>query len=62
MLARFSRLHHGFDLLEGNVHDQDRPLSTKLEMLDACKRPFIQALPLDPIPLGEDFVKIACIN
>jgi hypothetical protein len=39
MLVRFSWLHHGFDLLEGNIHDQDRPLSTKLEMSNACRSP-----------------------
>lgn len=25
MLGKFSRLPHGFELLEGNIHDQDEP-------------------------------------
>ncbi len=43
MLVGFSKFPHGFDLLEGNIHDQDKPPSTKLEMLNANGRPFIQA-------------------
>jgi hypothetical protein len=33
MLARFSGLRHGFDLLEGNVHAMDSPPAHELEML-----------------------------
>jgi hypothetical protein len=35
MLARFSGLPHGFDLLEGNVHVMDNPPIHELEMLGA---------------------------
>jgi hypothetical protein len=63
MLARFSRLHHGFDLMEGNIHDQDIPFSTKLEMSNPCKRPLIQALPLHPISPGGVLLELhASIN
>lgn len=52
-LARFLRLPHGFDLFEGNIHDQDRYLSIELEMSYVNWRPFIHAFPLDPIPPWE---------
>jgi hypothetical protein len=32
MLAGFLGLPHGFDLLEGNINDQNRSLSIELEM------------------------------
>lgn len=35
MLARISRLPHGFELLEGNVHVMDSPHTHELEMLGA---------------------------
>jgi hypothetical protein len=35
MLVGFSRLFHGFDLLEGNVHVMDSPITHELEMLGA---------------------------
>jgi hypothetical protein len=41
MLIRFSRLLHGFDLLEGNAHVMDSPLVHELEMLGAQVGPFI---------------------
>jgi hypothetical protein len=33
MLARFSSLPHGLELLEGNVHDHDAPPNGELAML-----------------------------
>jgi hypothetical protein len=50
MLARFSRLPHGFDLWEGNVHAVDNPLVYKLEMPGAQVGPFIQGSSHDPPP------------
>ncbi len=32
MLVGFLGLPHGFDLLEGNIHDQNKSLSIELEM------------------------------
>jgi hypothetical protein len=32
MLIGFSKLPHGFDLLEGNVHAMDSPPTHELEM------------------------------
>jgi hypothetical protein len=42
MLARFSRLPHGFDMLEGNVYSMDNPPTYELEMPSAQVGPFIQ--------------------
>jgi hypothetical protein len=50
MLVQFSRFPHGFDLLEGNIHEQDMAPNTKLKMSNANERPFIQASLLDHIP------------
>jgi hypothetical protein len=60
MLVRFLRLPHGFDLLEGNIHDQDKSLNIELEMLDVNWRPFIHAFPLDPIPPWEIYQSCKC--
>ncbi len=32
MLSRFSNLAHGFELLEGNIHDWDEPPNGELAM------------------------------
>jgi hypothetical protein len=32
MLTKFLVLSHGFDLLEGNIHDQNEPLGDELAM------------------------------
>jgi hypothetical protein len=50
MLVQFSRFPHGFDLLEGNIHEQDMAPNTKLKMSNTNERPFIQASLVDPIP------------
>ncbi len=50
MLARFSRIPHGFNLLEGNIHVMDSPPTHELEMPNAHVGPFIQGLPCDPPP------------
>jgi hypothetical protein len=33
MLVGFLGFHHGYDLLEGNIHEQDMPPSNELKML-----------------------------
>jgi hypothetical protein len=42
MLVRFSSLPHGFELLEGNIHDQDEPLNGKVKMSWSHDMPFTQ--------------------
>jgi hypothetical protein len=51
MLARFSKLPHGFDFLEGNVHAMDSPPTHEMEMPSAQVGPFIQGSSRDPPPL-----------
>jgi len=51
MLAGFSKLPHGFDLLEGNVHAMDNPPTHEPEMLSAQVGPFIQGSSCDLPPL-----------
>jgi hypothetical protein len=48
MLDRFSSLPHGFELLKGNIHDQDVPLSGELMMSKPQRIPLISNFPLDP--------------
>jgi len=48
MLTRFSSLRHGFELLEGNIHDQDVPPSGELMMPRPQRIPLISIFPLDP--------------
>jgi hypothetical protein len=50
MLARFSSLPHGLELLEGNVHNQNAPLNDELPMLGPQGMPIIQISPLDSKP------------
>jgi hypothetical protein len=50
MLARFSSLPHGLELLEGNVHDQDIPPNGELIVLRPHGMLVIQVFPLDPRP------------
>jgi hypothetical protein len=50
MLARFSSLPHGLELLEGNVHDQDIPPNGELIVLRPHGMLVIQVFPLDPTP------------
>jgi len=51
MLIGFSRLPHGFDLLEGNVHAMDNPPTHhELEMPSAQVGPFIEGSSCDPPP------------
>jgi len=57
-LARFSRLPHGFDLLEGNAHAMDSPPTRELEMLSAQVGPFIQGSPHDSPPSWETLSKL----
>jgi hypothetical protein len=47
MLARFVGLIRGFELLEGNIHDQDDHLRVELM---ASGMMFIQELTWDPMP------------
>jgi len=42
MLIRFSSLPHGFELLEGNIHDQDVPPSGELMMSRPQRIPIFQ--------------------
>jgi hypothetical protein len=48
MLARFSSLPHGFELLEGNIHDQDVPPSRVLQWV-----PIPMGTQYPPIPMGK---------
>jgi hypothetical protein len=50
ILVGFLGFPHGYDLLEGNIHELDMPPNNELEMLGASGRPSIQAYPLDPTP------------
>jgi hypothetical protein len=50
MLVGFLGLPHGFDLLENNIHDQDKPFNIELEMLDVYGMPFIPPSLFDFIP------------
>jgi hypothetical protein len=49
LFTRFWNLLHGYDLLEGNIHEQDMPFS-ELEMPNASGRPSIQVSPFHPTP------------
>jgi hypothetical protein len=42
MLVEFLRFAHGFELLEGNIHDKNGPPNGELVMLMASKTLFIQ--------------------
>jgi hypothetical protein len=48
MFVRFSSLPHGFELLEGHIHDQDDPLNGEVKMPRSHDMPFTQKLILDP--------------
>lgn len=50
MFIGFSSLPHGFELLKGNIHDQDEPMSGELLMLISHGIPLIQASTLHPKP------------
>ncbi len=50
ILVGFSRLPHGFDFLEGNVHVMDSLPTHELEMLGVQVGPFMQGLSHDPPP------------
>ncbi len=50
MLARFSSLPHGLELLKGNVHDQDAPPIGELAMSRPHGMLIIPIFPLDPRP------------
>jgi hypothetical protein len=50
MLARFSGLPHGLELLEGNVHDQDAPPNGELAMSRPQGMLIILIFPLDLRP------------
>ncbi len=50
MLVGFLGLPHGFELLEGNVHDQYAPPNGELVMPRAKEMPIIPIFPLDPQP------------
>jgi hypothetical protein len=50
MLARFSSLPHGLELLEGNIHDHDTPPSGELAMLRLKGMLIFLISPLDPKP------------
>jgi hypothetical protein len=50
MLAGFSSLPHGLELLEGNVHDQDAPPNGELVVLGSQGMPVIPVSPLDLRP------------
>jgi hypothetical protein len=50
MLDGFSSLSYGFELLKGNIYDQDEPLNGEFTMLMVDEMPFLQELTLDPMP------------
>ncbi len=50
MLVGFSRLPHGFDLLESNVHAMDSLPAHELKMSGAQVGPFMQGSSHDPPP------------
>jgi hypothetical protein len=53
MLAGFSSLFHGLELLDGNIHDQDAPSNGALAMSGLEGIPIILMFPLDPkLPWG----------
>ncbi len=50
MLVGFSSLLHGFELLEGNIHDQDASPTSELAMSRPQGMSIIPISPLDPEP------------
>jgi len=50
MLVGFSSLPNGFELLEGNVHNQNASPNDELVMLGPQGVPIIQFFPLDSKP------------
>jgi hypothetical protein len=50
MLARFFGLPHGFEWLEGNIHDQNAPPNGEFTILRPKGMPIILVSPLDPKP------------
>ncbi len=50
MLVGFSNLLHGFELLEGNIHDQDASPISELAMSGPEGMLIIPISPLDPKP------------
>jgi hypothetical protein len=58
MLVGFSRLPHGFDLLEGNVHAMYSLPAHELEMLGAQVGPFMQGSSHDPPPSWGTLLKL----
>jgi hypothetical protein len=57
MLARFSSLPHGLELLKGNVHNQNAPPNGELVMSRPHGMPIIPVSPLDPRPPWGTLIK-----
>jgi hypothetical protein len=61
MLVGFFGFPHGFELLEGNIHDQDVPPSGELMMLRPQRIPLIPIFPLDPRPTWGTLTKFQAL-
>jgi hypothetical protein len=62
MLIGFSSLPHGFELLKGNIHDQDEPMSGELLMLISHGIPLIQASKLHSKPPRGTLTKLQALT